>query len=77
MSPVRFSACSTRAADSCRSVGVRFSFRVARRVLRTLALDPAKRLAMAEAARTLAKPNAAAQVVDIVLQTVVSQEKRA
>lgn len=46
-------------------------------VLRTLALDPGKRLAMAEAARTLAKPNAAAQVVDIVLQTVASQEKRA
>lgn len=46
-------------------------------VLRTLALDPARRLAMAEAARTLAKPNAAAQVVDIVLQTIASQEKRA
>lgn len=45
--------------------------------LRTLALDPARRLAMAEAARTLAKPNAAAQVVDIVLQTIASQEKRA
>lgn len=46
--------------------------------LRTLAGDAAKRLAMAEAARTLAKPDAADRVADIVLEVAAAhQEARA
>jgi UDP-N-acetylglucosamine--N-acetylmuramyl-(pentapeptide) pyrophosphoryl-undecaprenol N-acetylglucosamine transferase len=45
--------------------------------LRTLASDAAKRLAMAEAARSLAKPDAAERVVDAVLYVVAQQETRA
>jgi UDP-N-acetylglucosamine--N-acetylmuramyl-(pentapeptide) pyrophosphoryl-undecaprenol N-acetylglucosamine transferase len=37
-------------------------------VLRALAADPARRLAMAQAARALARPDAAARVADAVLQ---------
>jgi UDP-N-acetylglucosamine--N-acetylmuramyl-(pentapeptide) pyrophosphoryl-undecaprenol N-acetylglucosamine transferase len=44
-----------------------------RNALVTLASDPARRLAMAEAARTLAKPDAAERVADIVMQ--VSQPR--
>ena len=39
-------------------------------VLRTLRADPAKRLAMAEAARSIARPDAAAQVADIVIDEI-------
>lgn len=37
-------------------------------VLQTLLADPARRLAMAQAARTLAKPDAAERIADIILQ---------
>ena len=37
-------------------------------VLQTLLTDPARRLAMAQAARTLAKPDAAERIADIILQ---------
>jgi len=37
-------------------------------LLRTLLADPARRLAMARAARTLARPDAAARIADIVLE---------
>ena len=43
-------------------------------VLRELRNDPAKRLEMAEAARAIAKPDAAARVADIVLDTIRLQE---
>ena len=43
-------------------------------VLRELRNDPAKRVAMAEAARAIAKPDAAARVADIVLDTIRLQE---
>jgi len=39
-------------------------------VLRELRGDPAQRLAMAEAARSIARPDAAARVADIVLDTI-------
>ena len=39
-------------------------------VLRTLRADPGKRLAMAEAARSIARPDAAAQVADIVIDEI-------
>lgn len=45
--------------------------------LRSLADDPAKRLAMAEAARMLAKPDAAERVADAVLQVGKSKEAQA
>ena len=47
-----------------------------RNVLAMLAADPARRLAMAEAARALAKPDAAERVADIVLQASVPQASR-
>jgi UDP-N-acetylglucosamine--N-acetylmuramyl-(pentapeptide) pyrophosphoryl-undecaprenol N-acetylglucosamine transferase len=37
-------------------------------VLRELADDPGKRLAMAQAARGLAKPDAAERIADIILE---------
>ena len=39
-------------------------------LLAELAADPGKRLAMATAARALARPDAAARVADAVLQTI-------
>jgi len=39
-------------------------------VLRDLRADPARRLAMAEAARGLARPDAAARVADIVIEEI-------
>jgi UDP-N-acetylglucosamine--N-acetylmuramyl-(pentapeptide) pyrophosphoryl-undecaprenol N-acetylglucosamine transferase len=45
--------------------------------LRELAADAAKRLSMAEAARSLAKPDAADRVAEIVLDVVAQQEARA
>ena len=43
-------------------------------VLRELRADPARRLAMAEAARAIAKPDAAARVADIVCDVIQLQE---
>lgn len=45
-----------------------------RNVLAMLAADPARRLAMAEAARLLAKPDAAERVAEIVLQASTPQD---
>jgi UDP-N-acetylglucosamine--N-acetylmuramyl-(pentapeptide) pyrophosphoryl-undecaprenol N-acetylglucosamine transferase len=45
--------------------------------LRNLLLDSGKRLFMAEAARSLAKPDAAERVVDAVLEVAAQQETRA
>lgn len=43
-------------------------------VLQTLLADPARRLTMAQAARTLAKPDAAERIADIILQEAGSGE---
>ena len=42
-------------------------------VLRTLAVDPARRLAMARAARGLARTDAAARIADAILETSISR----
>ena len=47
-----------------------------RDVLRELAIDPARRRAMAEAARKLARPDAAARVADIVMQDLAIASNR-